>query len=155
MGYRVDKRGSWKSTYFHQDFHIALNYGIEYLLQRFGIETVQAYLAQFAKAYYAPLKRALKETGLVAVKAHYEKIYEIEGAQYHIKIAQDELLIHLLASPAVNHIQASGHQVSPLFHETIGTVNKEICRDTPFNCEMTSYDPGTGGYQLRYYKRHP
>ena len=142
-----------ESTYFHQDFHIALNYGIEYLLQKFGTEAVQEYLAQFAKAYYAPLKRALKETGLVAVKAHYEKIFQIESAQYHMEISGDELFIHLLDSPAVNHIQTSGHQVSPLFHETVSTVNKEICRDTPFDCEMTAYDPDTGGYRLRYFKR--
>ena len=154
MAKKIIRQKATDSNYFHQDFHIALNYGIEYLQQRFGMESVQEYLAQFANAYYAPLKNALIETGLSAIKEHYEKIYKIENALFDMKLLKDELLIHLFASPAVNHIKASGHHVSPFFHETVSTVNKEICRDTPFDCEMTAYDPDTGGYRLRYFKRH-
>ncbi len=142
-----------ESTYFHQDFHIALNYGIEYVRQRFGPESVKEYLAQFAAAYYTPLKKALKDTGLTAIKAHYEKIYHTEHAQFQMQLLPAELHILLHASPAVAHIKAGGHKVSPLYHETVSTVNREICRDTPYDCELTKYNPENGGYQLRYYKR--
>ena len=153
MPKQIIRQKATDSNYFHLDFHIALNYGIEYLQQRFGMESVQEYLAQFANAYYAPLKNAINETGLFALKAHYEKIYKVENALFDMNILHDELLIHLFASPAVLHIKASGHHVSPLFHETVITVNREICRDTPFDCEMTEYEHENGAYRLRFFKR--
>jgi len=141
------------NPYFHRDFHIALNYGIDYLHRKFGEGAVREYLAQFARAYYAPLKSGLKEDGLIVIKEHYEKIYKIEGAEFDIKFSQNELIIHLFASPAVMHIKANGHRVSPTFHETVTTVNKEICRDTPFECEVIEYEHENGAYRLRFFRR--
>ena len=153
MSKQIIRQKATDSNYLHRDFHIALNYGIKYLQQRFGVESVQEYLAQFAKTYYAPLKHALIGTGLSAIKAHYEKIYKIEGALYEMNMSDDELFVHLYASPAVDHINASGHHVSPLFHETVITVNREICRDTPFDCEMIEYKVENGAYRLRFFNR--
>ena len=149
------RQKSTDTNYFHRDFHIALNYGIIYLQQKFGKESVRDYLAQFANSYYAPLKNRLIGTGLSAIKEHYEKTYKTEGAQYEMNMSDDELRLHLFASPAVGHIKASGHQASPHFHETVLTVNREICRDTPFDCEMTDYDFENGAYRLRFFKREP
>ena len=153
MTKQVLKQKAADGNYFHRDFHIALNYGIEYLHRRFGRESVGEYLAQFACNYYAPLKKKLIGTGLSVIKEHYEKTYRTEGARYEMNLSDDELLVHLFASPAVGHIKASGHHVSPLFRETVNTVNRELCRDTPFDCEMTAYDLENGAYRLRFYKR--
>ena len=153
MTKQIIKHKATDSNYFHRDFHIALNYGITYLQQRFGIESVQEYLAQFANTFYAPLKNTIIGTGLSAIKEHYEKTYKTEGAQFEMNMSGGELLVHLFASPAVGHIIASGHHVSPLFHETVITVNREICRDTPFDCEMTEYNFENGAYRLRFFKR--
>ena len=123
------------NRYLHKDFHIALNYGIDYLYKNIGEEAVREYFTQFANAYYSPFKRAIKDKGLLAIKAHYEKIYKIEGAEFDINLSQDELIIHLLASPAVMHIKTKGHPVSELYRESIATVIKTICNDTPYNFE--------------------
>ncbi len=141
------------NDYFHRDFHIALNYAIGYLHENLGEEAVREYLIQFADAWTSPLKQAVLENGLSAIKRHYEKIYILEAAAFDMQLSDDELLIHLVASPAVAHIKSNGHVVSPLFYETVATVNREICRDTPFACELLHYDQESGGYRLRFFRR--
>jgi hypothetical protein len=141
-----------QSTYYHPDFHIAFNYGIEYLHKTYGEEAVREYLMKFAKAYFAPLKKALLDKGLLAIQEHYEKIYHIENAKYRLIISDNELIIHLSESPAVMYIIANGHTVSPLFQETVKTVNKEICDKTPYDCELVAYNNENGAYQLRFFK---
>ena len=143
------------NTYYHPDFHIALNYGIDYLHRKFGDDAVREYLMQFTDSYHTPLKRALKKEGLKALKTHYEKIFRIEGADYDINFTEEELTIHLKASPAVKHIVSNGHEISPLFSETVTVVNSELCRDTPYMCEVTGYVPETGACRLHFYMRKP
>ena len=153
MSKKIITQNTSDNTYFHPDFHIALNYGIDYLHNSFGEEAVREYLMQFASAYFAPLKKALLDKGLLAIKEHYEKIYRTENAIFDMHISQNELLIHLSESPAVMHIKANGHQVSSVYHETVITVNKEICKNTPYECEVVDYKNENGAYQLRFYKR--
>ena len=141
------------NRYLHKDFHIALNYGIDYLHKKFGEGSVTEYLKQFANSFYAPLKKSLNERGLIAIKEHYEEIYKIEGAEFNIEFSQRELIIHVLASPAVTHIKANGHLVSELFHETITIINRTICRDTPFEFELLEYNKENGSSIQRFYKR--
>lgn len=139
--------------YFHKDFHIALNYGIEYLHQNFGKESVCEYLTQFAREYYSPLISAIKEKGLLVIKEHYEKIYKIEEAVFDMNFSQDELIINLSASPAVTHIKSKGHSISELFYETVATVNKTICDNTSFDFELLEYNDENGEYRLRFFRR--
>lgn len=153
MAKKVINQKASDRTYYHPDFHTALNYGIEYLHNTMGEESVREYLRQFANAYFAPLKKALQDKGLPAIKEHYEKIYQIEDAIFSLNISNNELLIHLSESPAVTYIKEKGHAVSPLFQETVTTVNKEICKHTPYECELVDYNSENGAYQLRFFKR--
>lgn len=141
------------NQYYHKDFHIALNYGIDYLHKNFGAEAVREYLTQFSEAYYSTLRIAIDEDGLLAFKKHYEKIYKIEDAEFSMSFSSDELIIELSASPAVTHIKASGHTVSELFHETVVTVNKIICKNTLYDFEVLKYNDENGAYQLRFFRR--
>lgn len=141
------------NPYFHKDFHIALNDGIEYLHKKFGKEGVREYLIQFAGAYYSPFIKAIRETGLLAIKEHYEKIYEIEEAIFVMNLSQDELTINLSASPAVMHIKAKGHSVSDSFYETVATVNKTICENTSYDFKLLEYHENNGAYRLLFFRR--
>ncbi len=141
------------NTYYHKDFHIALNYGIDYLHKSFGEDSVREYLVQFANAYFAPLKKALRGKGLLVIKEHYENIYKIENAVFDMDISHDNLVIHLSESPAVMYIKENGHNISSLYQETVTTVNKEICRNTPYDCKLVEYNDENGAYQLQFFKR--
>ena len=153
MTKEIITRKASDNEYLHKDFHIALNYGIDYLHKKFGEESVTEYLKQFAGSFYSPLKKSLKEKGLIAIKEHYEKIYEIEGAEFNMEFSRDELTIILSASPAVMHIKANGHLVSELFHETITTINRTICQDTPFEFELLEYNKENGAGIQRFIRR--
>lgn len=146
-------RKSSDNQYLHKDFHIALNHGLDYLQKNMGRKAVKEYLTQFANTYYFPLKTSIKKIGLRALKEHYEKIYKIESADFKINISQDELTIHLLASPAVGHIKSKGIPVSESFCESVITVNKTICRDTLYDMEMLEYNDDTGAYRMRFFRR--
>lgn len=148
----ITKKAS-DNQYLHKDFHIALNFGIEYLSENFGAEGVREYLSQFAGAYYALLTKTLEKKGLCAIKLHYEEIYKIEGAGYDIDFSGEELTIHLISSPAVMHIKSQGHVVSDLYYETVAMVNKAICAGTLWDVELLTYDDETGGYRLHFFKR--
>ena len=147
------RQKSENAVYFHKDFHIALNMAIEYLHRTFGAQAVREYLTQFANAWYAPLKQEIRKTGLAAIREHYREIYRIEGADFTMNFSENELLIHLSASPAVGHIRTKGFPVSELFYETVVTVNQTICENTAFQCEVEKYDEESGGYELRFFRR--
>jgi len=153
MPKQIITRKASDNFYFHQDFHIALNYGIKYLHEKFGKDSVREYLTQFARTYYSPLTSSLKEKGLLVIKEHYEKIYKIEDAVFDMNFSQDELIINLSASPAVMHIKAKGHSISELFRETVATVNKTICENTIYDAELLEYFEGNGAYRLRFFRR--
>ena len=73
----VMERTARESVYFHQDFHGALSVGIEYLHEQYGEQAVRDYLREFALSFYAPLRRALREKGLAALKDHFEALYQM------------------------------------------------------------------------------
>ena len=87
MTKEVMERRASDNEYIHKDFHGALSAAIEYLHKNYGEQAVRDYLWQFANTFYSPLKDALSERGLVALKEHFEKIYKIEeptsGIQTH------------------------------------------------------------------------
>jgi hypothetical protein len=141
------------NKYLHKDFHGALSTGIEYLHSKYGEEAVREYLARFAGNYYSPVTEGLRTRGLPALAEHFVKIYAIEGAHPQICFTDDELTITVDASPAVEHMKAHGYEVARLFHETDLAVYQAICRETPFDVEMVSCNPDTGGSVFRFYRR--
>lgn len=148
----MDRRAS-DNEYLHKDFHGGLSAGIEYLHTNYGRQAVRDYLRQFALAYYSPLKKSLDERGLVAIKEHYEKIYDIEGGKIEITLCDDELILKVDACPAVMHMRENGYSVAELFHETTKTVNEAICQGSEFDFELVEYDPETGRSVQRFYRR--
>ena len=83
---------------------------------------------------------------------YYHPEFHIENAKFSLSISKNELLIRLYESPAVMYIKENGHTVSPIFQETIKTVNKEICKNTPYACELLEYEDENGAYKLRFFK---
>ncbi len=155
MAKQILTQKSSDRPYFHRDFHIVLNDAIVYLHERFGESAVREYLTQFAAAWYAPLKKSLQERGLVALQEHYKRIYTLEGAAYDMTLSADKLTIRLFSSPAVEHIKSNRQTISPLFQETVETVNREICRGTPFSSALLDYSTENGGYTLQFLRRKP
>ena len=153
MSKQIFHQNASDNVYLHKDFHGALSAGIEYLHRNFGANAVRQYLRQFVEAFYAPLKDDLKSRGLVALKEHFERIYEIEGAEVGMSLSEDELIIEVSACPAVTHMTEHGYPVAELFGETTKTVNEAICDGSEFEAEVLEYDEQTGRSVQRFARR--
>lgn len=153
MTKEVITRKASDNEYLHKDFHGALSAGIEYLHRNYGREGVREYLHQFGATFYAPLKKKLNEHGLIALKKHFETLYDIEGGSVRFFLSDDELTLTVEACPAVMHMRRQGYAVAKLFHETTRTVNEAICDGTAFAFELVEYDPQTGRSVQRFYRR--
>ena len=153
MTKEVITRNASDNEYLHKDFHGALSAGIEYLHSRYGEQAVRDYLHRFAAAFYAPLKRALNEHGLAALKKHFETIYAVEGGTVRFSLSDDELTLTVDSCPAVMHMRQQGYSIARLFYETTKTVNEAICEGTAYAFELVEYDPQTGRSVQRFYRR--
>jgi hypothetical protein len=149
---KIDRKAG-DNTYLHRDFHGALSTGIEYVRLHYGDQAVRDYLRQFALAWYAPLTRDLREKGLPALREHYARIFTLEGGEVEFKESPDELTLEVRRNPAVNHMRAKGYPISPLFHETVNTVGKTICENTPYDMTLVRYEAETGCYTQRFFRR--
>jgi hypothetical protein len=141
------------SPYLHRDFHAALNLGIRYLRTEFGMEAVRAYLRDFTHSFYTPLREKLQGGDLAVLAEHLRRIYATEGAEFHLHLAEDELLLEVPRCPAVSHIRSLGQEPDEAFVETTRTVNEALCEGTPFQAELLGYDPLTGAGRQRFYRR--
>ena len=147
------RRRAADNEYLHKDFHGALSAGIDYLEEHFGPEAVREYIEQFAAAYHGPLTDALSRRGLIALKEHFERLYRIEGGSVKITLDDDELLVEVEACPAVTHMRRNNYPVARLFVETTRTLDRAICRGTPFEAELVEYDEQTGRSLQRFKRR--
>ena len=141
------------NEYLHKDFHGALSVGLEFLENNYGEQAVRDFLHRFAVTFFAPLTEAVKRRGLVALKEHFAKLYDVEGGDVEITFSDDELLIEVDACPAVTHMREHAYAVARLFGETTRTVNEAICESTPFAAELLDYDEQTGRCIQRFYRR--
>jgi hypothetical protein len=155
MPKEIITRHAADNVYLHKDFHGALSTGITYLEQPYGAEAVRDYLRQFASAFYAGITRAINERGLIALREHLERVYEIEGGQIIIIYSDDELLLEVEACPAVTHMREHEYAVAPLFYETSKTVYAAICDGTSFASEWLRYDDQSGRSAIRFFRRQP
>ncbi len=149
------RRHAADNIYLHKDFHGALSSGIQYLDERYGAEAVRLFLRNFAHAFYAPLREAIRQRGLAALKEHLESVYRTEGGGVAFESSADELFVRVAACPAVTHMRQHGYPVARLFCETLRTVDAAICEDTPFTAELLEYDPATGRSVQHFFRSTP
>jgi hypothetical protein len=150
---RVMRRRASDNLYLHRDFHGALNQALIYLEENFGAGAVKEYLREFARTYLSPLTADLRARGLEALRDHFSRLYDLEGAGIRLDGSPDELILRVEACPAVFHIRKMGLPVSQSFVETAKTVHAAICEGTDFEYELLEYDPESGRSVERFSRR--
>jgi predicted ArsR family transcriptional regulator len=153
MPKEVMERRASDNEYLHRDFHGALSSALIYLQERFGPDAVREYLREFARKYYAPLREELDERGLDAVADRLRRVYEDEGADVCLEMTEDGLIVEVEACPAVTHMREHGYEVSPMWRETIRSVNEGICEGTLYEFELLAYCDETGARRGRFFRR--
>lgn len=83
------RRKASDNRYLHKDFHGALSLGLEYLERHYGDEAVRDYLRQFVTSFHGPLRAAIRDRGLPALKEYLEGIYRLEGGNIRTTLTED------------------------------------------------------------------
>ncbi len=154
MTREIMTRKASDNVYLHKDFHGALSLAIDYLDERYGADAVREFLRRFAERYFAPLNAELRASGLSALKAYFEKLYEKEGGDAVMECSDNELRLEVRFCPAIRHMREKGFTVARLFRETTQTVNEAICAGTPFSATLAAYDEETGR-SIQIFSRRP
>jgi len=153
MPKKIMQRTASDNKYLHKDFHGAMSNGIEYLHKTYGEGSVREYLRNFTRTYYAPLISDVKGRGLIALKEHFDSLYEVEGGSVEITFTKDELVVKVHECPAVKHLRDNNIPVARLFYETSKTVNEAICEETDYTAEWNDGDREIGSSIQRFYRR--
>lgn len=135
----------------HKDFHGALSYGIQFILDSYGLPGLEKYLQGLADTVYAPLVEKLKAEGLSALRDHWQEIFTIEEGEFELSEDGDVLVLNVLACPAITHMQTHNYPVSPHFCEHTRILNEAICARAGYACSV-DYDQAAGRCIQRFWK---
>jgi hypothetical protein len=135
----------------HKDFHGALSYGIQFLVDNYGMDGLKKYLRGLAKSVYAPLAKDLKEDGLCAIRKHYEDIFTLEGGKFEFREEDDTLVFDVKECPAIAHMKAQGYEISPHFCEHTRILNEAICNEAGYSSSV-DYNQEEGRCVQRFWK---
>ena len=135
----------------HKDFHGALSYGIQFLVDNYGMDGLKKYLRGLAKSVYAPLAKDLKADGLGAIRKHYEDIFMLEGGKFEFREEDDTLVFDVKECPAIAHMKAQGYEISPHFCEHTRILNEAICNEAGYSSSV-DYNQEEGRCVQRFWK---
>ena len=143
---KIMKRSAADNRYFHKDFHLSANAGLEYLGLHYGEEAVVRYLTQYTRAYLHPLVKKIRENGLGELVAYLEDLYAREEASdvLSVKLDGDCLAVSVRECPAVRHIKVQGREVSRWYQKTLSVVMAVIAEDAGYRFSLDAYNPETG-----------
>ncbi len=139
MAKEVMERKASDNKYLHKDFHVSLDIGIDYIGKQFGPEAIDAYLTQYAKAFYQPM--TLKE-----LQRYFERIYQAEEAQDVLKtVCTDTFLtVEIRECPAIRFMKQSGHEPSEWYEKTTSVLYRVLAEICGLRFELEQYDRQTG-----------
>lgn len=147
----MDRRAG-DNEYFHRDFHSSTNRGIQYLGEKYGLDTVREYLTQYATHVYAHLN--ISKTGLDGIEKLIRDTYKKEKAEDAIVITKRDngFEVEIQYCPAVKHLHHIGRKVSPFFRYTTEFVMAALAAECGAIFTMQNYDEETGAARFTFSK---
>ena len=147
----MDRRAG-DNEYFHRDFHSSLNMGVQYLGEKYGETVLCDYLRTYTAYVYAHLQ--IEKTGLDGIAALIEDTYRKEKASdaLTLKKAENGMTVQISYCPGVQHLRATGREVSPFYRYTTTAVMQALADKAGVRFEMLSYDEETGAAAYRFTK---
>lgn len=135
----------------HKDFHGALSYGIQFLVDNYGLEGLQKYLDGLSSSVYAPLVKDLEEQGLDALRKHFDEIFTLEKGKFEFREEDNALVFDVKECPAIAHMKAQGYEISPHFCEHTRMLNEAICTKAGYQSSV-DYNQEEGRCVQRFWK---
>ncbi len=146
---RMERKAS-DNEYFHQDFYVTADNGLEYLGKNFGTEKVIEFLTFYASDICKELVQKIKINGLIELQNYFINLYTEEKAIDVLSIKFDDkiLTVEISSCPAVTYMKSINHQPSKWYIETTKTLFKVISDLAGLSFEMVYYDVNNGATKL-------
>ena len=148
----IERRAS-DNKYLHRDFHISMNMLMEYISKEYGKAALTEFLEQFSLEFHSIRKERLQKGDLGCLEKYFKDVYEKEEWPIIIEIKNDVLILSQDACPGISYLRKNGHSPIEQYMETYTTVYNALCKDTPYEYIMESFEVETGKCRQRFQRR--
>ena len=138
----------------HQDFHGGLSYGLQFVEDRYGQEGLRDFLSGLADTVFKPLVEDLRARGLPALRDHWQTIFELEDADFELRMEGDTLVLDVRRCPAITHMKGHGYAVADHYCEHTRIVNEAVCKAAGY-ASSVEYDQEAGRCVQRFWRAAP
>lgn len=116
----------------HLDFHGATNTTIDFIVERFGVDAMDAIFRKVGRDVYASIRSDLIAGDTRQLVRHWRHFFDREGADYDIEIGEDEIVLTVRRCTAWHHVKALVGHVSPHFCDQTSRTNEAMAEGSPF-----------------------
>ncbi len=147
----MDRKAA-QNEYFHRDFHISMNKGIQYLSDTYGEDETRAFFRRYALRVHAALIDRVRKEGLAPIEAMIRETYRLEKAEDVLctELTDQRLTVRVSRCPAVSHLREKGVEVSAQFPMTTTEVMKTLAEEGGLRFTMDDYDAQTGAARYHF-----
>ena len=132
--------------YLHPEFHVSMDRGAGFVLDKYGMDGLNEYLTQFTLAFHIPLLKKIQEQGLDAIAAYLRWLYDTEEASDALEMVQtsDKLAVTIHYCPAVKYMKSRDYTPAESYKYCTSMVYTALAQASNLKFEMTGYDHDTG-----------
>ena len=116
----------------HMDFHGATNTTIEFIIKKYGVETMNDIFKKVGNDVYADIKQHINAGNINILAKHWQHFFDREGADYSISIKEDEIILTVKRCTAYEHVKKLVGKVSSNFCDQTIKINEAIAEGTPY-----------------------
>ena len=77
----------------HMDFHGATNTTIDFIIKKYGIDTMNDIFKKVGNDVYADIKEHINAGNINMLAEHWQHFFDREGADYSISVKEDEIIL--------------------------------------------------------------
>ena len=116
----------------HMDFHGATNTTIEFIINKYGIDTMNDIFKKVGKDVYKDIKDHIKKGNIKMLAKHWQHFFDREKADYSISINEDEIILTVHRCAAYEHVKKLVGNVSSHFCDQTIKTNEALADNTPY-----------------------
>ncbi len=119
----------------HKDFHGGTSLALDFVADRYGEEALTEILHNVGTKVYASIHAKLLRDDPSELIEHLAYFYNREGADFDLKVTDQEITLRVHQCPAIAHIRKLGLPLSKRFCRSTTEVNEAFCDGTPWATE--------------------
>lgn len=126
----------------HLDFHGTTNATLNYIAEKYGVETLKMILRKTGREVYRSIREKLSSGDASELIEHLNWFFYREKGKYQLNVSENEIILEVFECPAHRHLKKLGLNISPYFCLQTSEVNAGICDGTQWKSEVSIIAPG-------------